>query len=234
MKEQFFADQRDYFKYSILRHLLGQGLGCTVCWLMTPDVEGGACRLRDYLEDEINWRNLDPAVFDYLRGQVNPGPPVICSVIDPGISPIANCCFHWEYLPLQEIEREAYFDRCMHIAKGSQLVFVDPNTGPMPACGRVKEPQNYIRWEEIARIYNSGYSVLLFHFLQLDARQRVIQVRNNRNRLQQKLPTAIVHALRTEDIAFYFAVQGDHNRQVQLATDNIIQDWMGPLLRRAP
>lgn len=234
MKEQYFTDQRDYFKYSILRHLLEQGTRCTVCWMLTPDDGGQAGRLRDYVEDAANWRNLDPDVFDFLRGQMLPGPPVMRSIEQPN-SPIAECHFHWDPFPAQEGQRLAYFNNCIAAARDSQLIFVDPDTGPIPARRpRATTIRKYIEWQEIAHIYNRGFSVLIYHSLGRIPAKRARQVMDTRNRLQRTLPDAAVHALRTNDDAFYFAVQGDHNRQVQLAIENIIEDWMGPLLRRAP
>ena len=234
MKEQYFTDQRDYFKYSILRHLLEQGVRCTVCWMLTPDDGGQAGQLRDYVEDAANWRNLDPDVFDFLRSQVLPGPPEMRS-IERANSPIAECRFHWDAFPAQEDQRLAYFDNCIAAARDSQLVYVDPDTGPTPANPPAANTvEKYIRWQEIAHIYNHGFSVLIYHSLQRTPAQRAGQVTNTRDRLQRMLPDAAVHALRTDDVAFYFAVHGDHNQQVQLAIESIIKDWMGPLLRRVP
>ena len=234
MKEQYFPDQRDYFKYSILRHLLEQGVGCTVCWMLTPNDGGQAGGLRDYVEDADSWRDRDPDVFDFLRGQIFPGPPDMRSLEGEG-SPIAECHFCWCPFPAREDERLAYFENCVEAAEAaaSQLVFVDPNTGPIPANPR-QPAEYYIRWREIAHIYNCGFSVLIYHHLQKNVAQRAAQVANMRHQLQQTLPNADVHALRTDDVAFYFAVHGGHAQQVQLAVDRIVEDWMGPLLRRVP
>ena len=233
MKEQYFADQRDYFKYSILRHLLAQGMGCTVCWMLTPNDGGAAGQLRDYLEDEANWRNRDPDVFDFLRDQAFPGPPDM-HAIEGENSPIAECHFHWDGFPVQVDQRLAYFDDCITAARGSQLIYVDPDTGPTPAGNQPGNIERYITWEEIDHIYNHGFSVLIYNSLPRIPAQRAEQVANRRDLLQNMLPDAAVHALRTDDLAFYFAAHEDHNRQVLLAIENIIKDWMGPLLRRAP
>ena len=129
MNRRFFADQRDYFKYSILRHLLAHDIRCTVCWMLTPDENRPANRLEDYVDDPANWQNLDPAVFNFLNAQLRPGPPNMDATAQQQ-SPIADCQFHWDPFPLDQNQRLAYFDACINTANGSQLVFVDPDTGP--------------------------------------------------------------------------------------------------------
>ena len=83
MNERFFADQRDYFKYSILRHLLAHDIACTVCWMLTPEENGPGNRLEDYVDDAANWQHLDPAIFNFLNDQLRPGPPNMLSIAQP-------------------------------------------------------------------------------------------------------------------------------------------------------
>jgi len=234
MKRQYFTDQRDYFKYSILRHLLAQGVTCTVCWMLTADDGGQAGRMRDYLEDPANWRNLDPDVFDFLRDQMRTGQPAIHST-EHQDSPIAGCGFHWDPFPAQLDQRPEYFHNCIHAAQGTQLIFVDPDTGPTPATRpRLDRMDRYVSPCEIAHIYEHGFSVLVFQFLARLANQRANHLMNTRDRLQQAIPDAAHHVLRSEEFAFHFVLRPCCNQQAQLAIDNIIADWRGPLLRRPP
>ena len=55
MKNQYFADERDYLKYSIIRYMTAQGLTCTVCWMMTPNDESGQGDKKGYLEEPGKW-----------------------------------------------------------------------------------------------------------------------------------------------------------------------------------
>ena len=234
MKRQYFTDQRDYFKYSILRHLQAEDVACTVCWMLTADDDGQAGQMRDYLEDPANWRNLDSAVFDFLHAQMQTGQPDIHSTEHAG-SPIAGCVFHWNPFPAQLDQRPAYFHNCIHAAQGTRLVFVDPDTGPTPASRpRPRLMDRYITPREIAHIYEHGFSVLVFQFLSRIASQRANHLTNTRNRLQQATPEAAYHVLRSEDLAFHFVLRPEHDQQIQAAIDRIIADWRGPLLRRPP
>ena len=234
MKRQYFADQRDYFKYSIIRHLLEQEIRCTVCWMLTPDDAPHAGQLIDYVGDAANWRNRDPDVFDFLSEQVIHGPPDMDSIELPD-SPIGQCHFHNAPFPMPIDQRLAYFDNCIEDGRerNSQLVFVDPDIGPPPANPPLANNlEKYITWQEIAHIYNHDFSVLIFHYLQRNPAQRAVQVTYAQHQLQVFLPDAVIHTLRTENLAFYFAVQVEHNHLVHLSIESIVRDWMGPMLRR--
>ena len=74
----------------------------------------------------------------------------------------------------------------------------------------------------------------MFHFLQRNPIRRADQVATTRQRLAHAAPAAVVRALRTEDLAFYFVLQPDHEPRVQPAINDIIADWQGPLLRTPP
>src|SRR5687768_3003787 len=64
MKNQYFADINDYFKYGILRCLGKGGLRIAVCWMLTPDDGRSDGRKISYLSNPDRWRNYDPVLFD--------------------------------------------------------------------------------------------------------------------------------------------------------------------------
>ena len=234
MNERFFADQRDYFKYSILRHLLAHDIACTVCWMLTPEETEPANRLEDYVDDPANWQNLDPAIFNFLKDQLRPGPPNMLSIAQPQ-SPITDCQFHWDPFPLDQNQRLDYFNACINAAYGSQLIFVDPDTGPVPRNHpAANKMHRYIEWNEIAHIYHHGFSILIYQHLPPNVHERAIRLGERREDLQETLDDATVHTLRADDIAFHFAAHQNHAQQIQLAITAIITDWTGPLLRLAP
>ena len=235
MKPQYFTDLRDYFKYSGVRHLLAHDLPCAICWMLTPDVGGQAGLMRDYLEDLDNWRDRDPAVFDFLRDQYLAGNPDVRSTQDHPTSPVAQCRFHWPPFPQDREERPGYFHAAIEEAADSSFIFIDPDIGPAPPSLRPgKLGGAHITPAEIAHIQRHGFSVLVFHFLQRNPIRRADQVATTRQRLAQAAPAAVVRALRTEDLAFYFVLQPDHEPRVQPAINDIIADWQGPLLRTPP
>ncbi len=235
MKPQYFTDQRDYFKYSIVRHLLAHDFSCAICWMLTPNVDRPAGQMKDYLEDPNNWRDRDPAVFDFLRAQYLTDNPDVHSTQDDPTSPIARCRFHWPPFPQDMDERPAYFHAAIQEAAASSFIFVDPDIGPAPPSLRSHDLGDaHITPAEIAHIQRHGFSVLVFHFLKRIPSRRAGQVATTQQRLALEAPTAVVRALRTEDLAFYFVLQPDHDPGVRDAIDDIIADWQGPLLRTPP
>ena len=235
MKPQYFTDQRDYFKQSIIRHLLERDFSCTICWMFTPDDGGQAGQVRDYLDDPNNWRPRDPVVFDFLRAQNMNERPDLRSTEDPAISPIARCRFHWPEFPAVLEDRLDYFHAAIQRAADSDFIFIDPDTGPAPPRMKANElTPSHISPAEIAHVHGHGFSVLVLHFLQRNLKRRARQVTNTRQRLEADAPTAVVRALRTDDLAFYFVLQQNHDHRAQLAINDIITAWQGPLLRTPP
>ena len=123
MKKQYFADKRDYLKYSILQHLLAQEISVTVCWMMTPDDHTGQGARKRYLKEPKRWRSFDPDVFDFLKAQVDGGCADIKSVEREG--PISSCRFYWECFQSDCVSRKRYLDGCLYMASGTHLVFFD-------------------------------------------------------------------------------------------------------------
>ena len=232
MKEQYFADERDYFKYSILRHLIDQEISCTVCWMMTPDDDGGDGQVRGYLNNEGVWHDNDPLVFHYLKEQVDGGAPDIRSV--ERSSPIARCRFDWAPFPPDHASRAGYFYGCLAKAAGTNLVFLDPDIGPEPAQINPNDLDKYVRWHEIDRIYKAGHSVIVFNFLpsqDAELRNRLVQERSQK--LQNMLGNAEITVLRSNLPAFYFAVHDRDMAAVGRAREAILARWNNQQLWRA-
>ncbi len=227
MKKQYFPDERDYPKYSIIRHLLEQGLSCTVCWMMTPNDDSGQGGQKGYLKQPNQWRHYDCAVFDYLA-RVDRESLDIRSIEREDISPIADCRFYWKPFPLESEKRYEYFGGFLNKATGTKLVFIDPDTGLQPANPpKAKDWDKYVRWEEIARIYHAGHSVVVFHYLYLQGEtpQKASLIAQRRRSLQRTIRDAEVFVLCRGHLAFYFAVQKKHRDDVRCARAAIIEGW---------
>ena len=223
MKNQYFADKRDYFKYSILRGLLEQEISCTVCWMMTPDDSTGQGAHQGYLKSPHMWRDFDPLVFDYLEEQVDNGLPDIHAIERAG--PIARCCFYWAPFPPDPAGRKVYFANCLTKAASTDLVFFDPDIGPEPNKPDPNDLDKYVRWDEIARIYRAGHSVLVFNYLRGGTDQKDRLVARRSKLLQGMLSSTDVTILRTHDLAFYFAVHERHHKAVKRATTTVLEQW---------
>ena len=223
MKKQYFADKRDYLKFSILRHLLGQGISTTVCWMMTTGDDSGQGGHRGYLKAPKKWRKFDPEVFDYLKAQVDGGSPDIHSMERQG--PITRCRFYWERLQSDLVSRKQYLEGCLQMAAGTDLVFFDPDIGPKPNRIKLKDLDKYVLWDEICATYHAGHSVMVFNFLLGGTSQKDNLVATRGQSLRNRLPTADVTVLRSHDLAFYFAAHNTRSGALERATKEILEGW---------
>ena len=221
MKKQYFADKRDYLKYSILRHLLAQGFSVTVCWMMTLDDHTRQGAQKGYLKDPKRWRSFDPDVFDFLKAQVDGCFADIKSVEREG--PISSCRFYWECFQSDFVSRKRYLDGCLYMASGTDLVFFDPDIGPEPE--KPKDMDKYVLWDEVERAYHRGHSVMVFNFLRGGKPNKNHLVAKRRELLQRRLTMADVTVLRSHDLAFYFAVPSIHSEASDRATGTILDGW---------
>ena len=210
-------------KYSILRHLLEHGISCTVCWMMTPNDCTRQGAQRGYLRKPNTYRGFDPAVFDYLQEQEGNELPDIHTMERAG--PIARCRFYWAPFPSDPTDRDRYFAGCLDEAVNTDLVFLDPDIGPMPVKSIPNDLEKYVQWDEITRIYCAGHSVMVFNFLRGGTGQKNRLVADRCELLQGILPTAYVTVIRTGDLAFYLAVHQGHRKAVDSAVTALIEDW---------
>ena len=235
MKKQYFADRRDFIKYSILRNLLDHGLSCTVCWMMTPNDRTKQGAQKGYLKKPRRFKKFDPEVFDYLKEQVDNQSPDIRSMKRGG--PIARCRFYWEPFPPKptppsySAERKSYLDGCLKEAADTDLVFLDADIGPIPAKYRPKALEKYVQWDEITCIYSAGHSVMVFNYLRGGTDQKNARAKERCEKLQCEIPSAYVTVVRSHDLAFYFAVQQRHRKAVVNALATVFRAWKDLPLR---
>jgi hypothetical protein len=167
MKNQYFGDVNDYQKYSLLRRLGGNGkLRVTVCWMLTPDDTRSDGSRVGYLREPEIWREHDPVVFEHLREHVIRRGIRSVNVIED-VTVLPNCQFFGEAVEDDAEQRGAYFRRFLKFASGTDLVFFDPDNGlgvkSVPPGSR--KSSKYVYWDEIARTYSAGHSILIYqHF----------------------------------------------------------------------
>ena len=116
--------------------------------MMTPDDAPDKDLQKGYLEKPHRFKQFDPEVFIYLKEQVDSQSPQIRSMERGG--PICGCGFYWEDFPSDPTarshsdERDEYFAGCLKEAAGTNLVFLDPDTGPEPDRPRQKDLDKYV------------------------------------------------------------------------------------------
>ena len=133
MQDRYAGDVGDYVKLGLLRALLpNRRLG--VAWYRYPDEnQSGDGQKLDYLDQEDDYQNLDPELFNHLREIVKENKRSIAS-LQPMLG--ENAVFSDECVDAGKVNapersdwRRAWFDRVMHALSGCDLVFADPDNG---------------------------------------------------------------------------------------------------------
>ncbi len=167
MKDQYFGDIIDYKKYSLIKLLTGNGkLKTTICWMMTNNDDGSKGGKTGYLKQPEIWRDYDPIIFEHLKKSLLGRKVRKVQVIQKG-NILRNCSFFNEILRDSSESRATYFEKFFKLAKGSDLVFFDPDNGLSVKSVKIgnKGSSKYISRAEIETAYTAGYSVLIYqHF----------------------------------------------------------------------
>jgi hypothetical protein len=176
LKNQYFGDVNDYFKYGMLR-ALGRELSVAVIWMLTPDDGSGDGRKLQYLE-RGGRRSHDPELFDWLELWYRDGAKRDVRLIEEsGLLP--NCRFFGEIVPDEAAARAEWFARAREFARGADLVFVDPDNG-LPV--KSKRPgargwSKFVAMEEVKALYQDDHSVLIYQHMARVARRDFIRAK---------------------------------------------------------
>lgn len=225
MKNKYFGDVNDYKKYGILRALTGNGeIETTVCWVLTEDDDTGDGRRIGYLQQPREWRDHDPKIFDHLLVQVIQRRIRSVNAIE-GTDVLPNCRF---YSPLVRDDAEArkrYFRELLKFAKGSQLVFFDPDNGlevkSVPS-GR-KNSSKYLYWEEVKATFAAGHSLLIYqHF---PRRPRLPFIRQLVDRFRATTGAHSVFSYCTSHVVFFLVPQAAHEEHFRERSDGVVEAW---------
>jgi hypothetical protein len=156
MRDQYAGDVSDYLKYAFLRAVLPEGTALGVAWYFLGGHDGRQDGRHDeYLRDP-QWRDLDPSLFDRLKGREHRSVATI-EVLD--IWP-STTNFHRTEVPVAR-SRGAWADDMLRELKNCDAVFLDPDNG-------VSRPQVTSRKsatvEEVKSIVQSDRLGLLIRF----------------------------------------------------------------------
>lgn len=167
MKNQYYGDINDYRKYGLIRGLTSFGKSsASVCWMLTPDDPRPDGHRIGYLTDPGIWRHFDPFLFDHLRDCViERKRRAVRELEDGGILP--NCTFYSEVVTDDASQRKHYLARFLDFAKGSDLVFFDPDNGVEVNSVKIgrKNSSKYLYLREVCDTFSAGHSVLVYQHL---------------------------------------------------------------------
>lgn len=230
MKNQYFGDINDYKKYSLLRHLTGNGeIETVVCWVLTDDDSGNDGRRIRYLEQPETWQKYDPIIFEHLREYVL-GKGIRRIDIIEKANVLSNCRFYNEIIQDDARLRDQYFDRFFEFASGADLVFFDPDNGlGVKSVPRGKKKSSkYIYWGEVEQSYKSGYSILLYQHFPRKPRDSFIRGLIQQFKALDGIRSVISYC--TLHVAFLLIPQPDHEDMFTQNTARLSEDW-GDVIR---
>lgn len=214
MKNQYFGDVNDYWKFGLLRGLASVGLTVGVCWLLTPNDDGGDGEQRAYLKKPKRWESADPALFALMQ-QVNA----------PGVERDVRLAETLEFIQgaryfhdvLTREGREDYFGAARQQLQRTDVVFFDPDNGvEIKTAGRGRSASvKYVFWDELALTYKRGHSIVVYqHIRQVN---RAIRTAAIVERLTQELEASRIDVLGPKGLAFIVVHHPTHTSRLSRA-----------------
>jgi hypothetical protein len=224
MKDQYFADINDYFKYGMLRCFGESGLSIGVCWMMTPGDGRTDGRKIQYLTDGKRWRAYDPNLFDSLAAAVRRN-RAVRQIQKAQILP--NCLFCDDVVPDSQSLRNSWIAQALKKLSGVDLLFFDPDNGievrstPLGKRGSSK----FLYWDEIEAAWSKEYSLLIFqHFPRQNRAEYVSRLTNE---VSTHLLGGKVVPLITSNVVYLLAYQPRHKAKAEQAIETIVNRWLG-------
>jgi len=224
MKDQYFGDINDYFKYGMLRCFGEAGLTIGVCWMMTPSDGRPDGRKIQYLTNAKRWRAYDPNLFDSLAAAVKRNREVR-QVQKAKILP--TCLFCTEVVPDSQPSRSRWLSQALKKLHGLDLLFFDPDNGievrstPIGKRGSNK----FLYWAEIEEAWSQECSLLIFQHFPRQNRAEYI------SRLTAEISNHVlggeVVPLITSNVVYLLACQPRHKASAEKAIDTIVKRWAG-------
>jgi len=225
MKNQFFGDENDYKKFSLLRLLTQFGkLKVTVCWMLTDNNFRSDGRHTEYLLEPKVWRPFDPAIFDLLRDSV-----ITKSMRDVNLFEKSNllptAAFYSERLPENRADRSQYFKTLMEFAHGSDLIFFDPDNGievKSTPYGK-KGYSKYLYWKELVPFFQAGHSLLIYqHF---PRSRRDMYIRNLSAEIEFRTGATHIYCFYTSRVLFVLIPQARHDKDLAEGVGRLKTQW---------
>ena len=208
MKDQYVGDVNDFAKYQLLRLAETHFDQVLVAWMLTARdgrTDGGQI---SYLGDPANGA-ADPELFAALKKLVGRGVRSLAAIEESGALP--RCDFHSTPVPREDPGRAQYFEALATAAGPQTMTFLDPDNGieVKSVAQGSSSSERYIYWSELARLRETGSSVLVYqHFPRV---QRLPFLEDLLKRLGEEMGEDFeTFAAYTSRVAFLFALRAEH------------------------
>jgi len=225
MKNQYYGDINDFKKYSLIKHLAGEGeMQTAICWALTKDDERPDGSRINYLKEPQKWRRYDPVVFDKLRSDILvKGERKVESIEKSDI--FSTCRFFNHSLADGEQERNKFFQDFDAFSQSTNLLFFDPDNGiEIKSVPRGRSNSSkYIYWKELKEFYRSGKSILIYQHFPRRNRERFID--NVKSRVFEETGSSLVFLYVTSNVLFLLIPQKEHGTYFRRKNHLIAKNW---------
>jgi hypothetical protein len=173
VRHNWVRDIADFAKYGLLKRLAADDLGLGVFWYLTTHADANP-PLVSYLSRPDKYRACDAALFDTLRRLHNEkGDELTLEDVERGNVLPGNTVFYGRPLSTTAIERtsrrtvrDRWFEDGCALTRACDLVFLDPDTGLLPAGRKAENTagEEYALLEEVISLCRRGQSVVCVQF----------------------------------------------------------------------
>lgn len=117
----------------------------------------------------------------------------------------------------------------MDSARGSDLVFFDPDNGMEVKSARygVRDSSKYLYWREVAEAYRRGHSLLIYQHFPRIPREPFLERLAGHLRSQTGAPLVI--SFGTSNVAFLLALQPGHTEAARKSAVVVARQWDGQM-----
>lgn len=228
MKDQYYGDVNDFYKYGLLRGLTGE-LRAAVCWMLTQSDGSTDGRFVEYLRQPLRWRDLDPDLFDHLRDKVLlHGERAVGLFEASGLLPEAS--YYSRITPDDAGERQAWFSGFLRSAEGAGLVFFDPDNGLQVKSVPYGKPRSskYLYWPELEATFAAGHSLLVFQYFVRQKREPFVE--RLAAEMARRCDGATLWSFWTPRVVFLLAARPSHESVMGRAASGIEAQWDGTIV----
>ena len=253
MKNQYFGDINDYWKYGLLRSINRVAdFRILVAWMLTPNDGSTDGKFTKYLTEPKRWSTYDPSLYLGLCDLLNSNDERSVSQIER-TKLLGNSVFFSEQVPDKGKDRASWFTALSEKSPGEtsgtvlsnwraswftalseksqdcNFVFLDPDNGlevKTKPYGR-QYSSKYLFWREIESLWNSGKSLLIYqHFI---FEKRINFIQRMLGSLSGATTGSYVGAFSTPRVVFLMALQPEHHHLHKPIVKSVQDGWAGQI-----
>jgi len=179
MKNQYFGDNKDLFKYDLIYHIIKAGLVNHFMFIPilteNDDTEHGEDRNRDNARAGTNNRDL----VSFLNEFQDKGKRDIRRLEPFFKRHDTEIAIYKADEYFSHEQRHEYFDKIPNQLSQESLVFLDPDNGL--EVQYMKEKENYVRYEEVQGLYNQmdmSSILMIFQYFPREGHQDYLRKRS--------------------------------------------------------